>query len=267
MEPLQQRQLSELRIEVISLLRQIKSQRNVYHSAGQEVSRFEIGQAQQNACGVSSANIAGELSLARKSMAIAAQNIQKIKERLIAIADELNRRLKQWDDALWQFKNDPKKLREVKFVAKSYEEAQDIAQREKWKIRAILKLIHQALSSAQQVMSGTLVHSNKTQHLDDILTDTKTTRPFQTNIKYVPLSVTYATVDHLDSEIYRHSSYPIATDYISPQPNLGKYTTYGSSVKLDTAGNYLPKTYYPAQLANHQLLQGEYLSRTGVYST
>jgi len=116
---------------------------------------------------------------------------------------------------------------------------------------------------SQQAVSGILAHSTRQKNLEEIMAAIKTASSPNNQSNYGPLYVTHATIDSLDTEIYRPHHYTMATEY---NRQLGKEPPYQPPVKHDPTEKYLSKTYYAAQLANHRLLQGKYLSRTGIYS-
>jgi len=104
MESLQQRTLYDLHAEAKSLAAELKKQRGYLAAAA---SRLENTPSQQT-YGVRNSSKTNNEAQIRQAMATASKNIQIIKELLSNIANELRRRIKQWDHALWQFKHDPK---------------------------------------------------------------------------------------------------------------------------------------------------------------
>ncbi len=263
--------LNEIKRNVRGLIRELHKQINTFNSAGQAARHIEISSSASS--GVRKRIMKTQLQQAHGTIAKASNKVQRIKEDLAEIIDELNRRIKQWDDALWQLKNDSEKIREVKFVVKSYEESQRVAREGKQKLREVIDIIKATMVDAQQRMSGGSGLSGKRFTIDDIVAGTKTDSKYRSRSNYVSLPVTYATVPSLDAERYGKTDYLLATEYI--RPNLaspGNQRLGSLSDKIRLGGDYTQKGNYSSyniKLPNYlnQILRGGYSSKYGVYST
>ena len=258
MASIRKKPLSKIKRDIRNLLRELDKQIDTYLSAGQTASHIE-----------SSISIAQ----AYQGMAMAMAKAQRIKQNIMEIAGELNRRLEAWDNALKHLENDPKGIKEAYFAVRSYEEGRRIAKEEQSQLRGILNTISAALTHAQQTMSGFSVSSGKTSYLDKIVAGTNTDSKYKSRNNYVSLAVTYATIPSLDAERYGKANYSPATEYINPNLNPSGNQRRGSlSDKIRLGGDYTQRgnyANYTVKLSNHlnQILRAGYSSKYGVYST
>ena len=279
MGSISERHLDKIKSDVRSLISKLYKQISIYNSAGQAVSHIEISSnvvthVHPAYSGVRKRIMKTQLQQAHGTMAKASKKVQRIKEDLAEIIDELNRRIKQWDDVLWQLKNDSKEIQEVKFVVKSYEEGQRVAQEGKQQLRDIIDAIKATMVDAQQRMSGGSGPSGKSSYLDEIVASTKTDSKFKSRNNYaLPLAVTYPTVLCSDVERYGKANYLLATEYVRPNLNPSGNQRRGSlSDKIRLGGDYTQRgnyANYTVKLSNHlnQILRAGYSSKYGVYST